>query len=96
MKEYYIAGELAAMVRVSPRTIRFYDQKNLLTPVGYSEGKYRLYGKIDEALSALDTDHEERILQNIRVAMQSGILLIITHRRESLKNLGKFMCLELS
>ena len=45
MKKYYTAGELAAMARVSPRTIRFYDQKNLLTPVGYSEGKYRLYDK---------------------------------------------------
>ena len=51
---------------------------------------------LDEALSALDTDHEKRILQNIRAAMQSGILLIITHRRESLKNLGEFTCLELS
>ena len=50
---------------------------------------------LDEALSALDTDHEKRILQNIRAAMQSGILLVITHRRESLKNLGEFMCLEL-
>ena len=50
---------------------------------------------LDEALSALDTDHEKRILQNIRAAMQSGILLIITHRRESMKNLGEFTCLEL-
>ena len=45
MEDYYTAGELAAIARVSPRTIRFYDQKNLLTPVGYSEGKYRLYDK---------------------------------------------------
>ena len=50
---------------------------------------------LDEALSALDTDHEKRILKNIRAAMQSGILLIITHRRESLKNLGEYMCPEL-
>ena len=50
---------------------------------------------LDEALSALDTDHEKKILQNIRAAMQSGILLIITHRRESLKNLGEYICLEL-
>lgn len=50
---------------------------------------------LDEALSALDSDHEKKILQNIRAAMQSGILLVITHRRESLKNLGEFMCLEL-
>lgn len=45
MEEYYTAGELADLARVSPRTIRFYDQKNLLTPVGYSKGKYRLYDK---------------------------------------------------
>ena len=45
MDKYYTAGELADMARVSPRTIRFYDQKNLLTPIGYSEGKYRLYDK---------------------------------------------------
>ena len=50
---------------------------------------------LDEALSALDTDHEKKILHNIREAMQSSILLIITHRRESLKNLGEFTCLEL-
>ncbi|MCH5341641.1 MAG: ABC transporter ATP-binding protein [Acetatifactor sp.] len=50
---------------------------------------------LDEALSALDTDHEKRILQNIRSAMESGILLVITHRRESLKNLGEYTCLEL-
>ena len=50
---------------------------------------------LDEALSALDTDHEKRILKNIREVMKSGILLIITHRRESLKNLGDFTCLEL-
>ena len=50
---------------------------------------------LDEALSALDTDHEKKTLHNIREAMQSSILLIITHRRESLKNLGEFTCLEL-
>ena len=50
---------------------------------------------LDEALSALDADHEKRILQNIRSAMESGILLIITHRKESLKHLGEYTCLEL-
>lgn len=50
---------------------------------------------LDEALSALDTEHEKLILQNIRAVMQTGILLIITHRRESLKNLGEYTCLEL-
>lgn len=51
---------------------------------------------LDEALSALDTDHEKRILQNIRTAMKPGILLIITHRRESLRNLGQYTCLDLA
>lgn len=50
---------------------------------------------LDEALSALDTDHEKHILQNVRAAMKQGILLVITHRRESLKNLGEYGCLEL-
>lgn len=44
-KEYFTAGELAALAGVSPRTIRFYDKKGLLCPVGYSEGNYRLYDR---------------------------------------------------
>lgn len=39
----YTAGELAKKLGVSARTIRFYDEKKLLTPCGYSEAGYRLY-----------------------------------------------------
>lgn len=39
----YTAGELAKLLGVSPRTIRFYDEKNLLTPCAYSGAGYRLY-----------------------------------------------------
>ncbi len=39
----YTAGELAKKLGVSGRTIRFYDEKNLLPPCGYSEAGYRLY-----------------------------------------------------
>lgn len=39
----YTAGELAKKLGVSGRTIRFYDEKNLLLPCGYSEAGYRLY-----------------------------------------------------
>ncbi len=42
MKQY-TAGQLADLAGVSPRTIRYYDQKGLLNPVGRSEGGYRLY-----------------------------------------------------
>ena len=41
----YTAGELAKKLGVSARTIRFYDEKNLLLPCGYSEAGYRLYNK---------------------------------------------------
>ncbi len=47
MKQY-TAGELAQLAGVSSRTIRYYDQRGLLTPEGYSDSGYRLYG--NEAL----------------------------------------------
>lgn len=43
MKARYTAGELAGLVGVSSRTVRFYDTKGLLKPVAYTEGGYRLY-----------------------------------------------------
>ena len=42
MKQY-TAGMLAELAGVSSRTIRYYDQKGILHPTGYSEGGYRLY-----------------------------------------------------
>ena len=42
MKQY-TAGELAKQLGVSARTVRFYDEKNLLPPCGYTEAGYRLY-----------------------------------------------------
>lgn len=44
MKEKrYTAGELAAFAGITVRTVRFYDIKGLLKPVGYSESGYRYY-----------------------------------------------------
>ncbi len=39
----YTAGELAKKLGVSARTVRFYDEKGILSPVGYSEAGYRIY-----------------------------------------------------
>lgn len=39
----YTAGELAKKLGVSARTVRFYDEKQILLPCGYSEAGYRLY-----------------------------------------------------
>ncbi len=47
----YTAGELAKKLGVSARTVRFYDEKNLLSPHGYSEAGYRLYN--DESAERL-------------------------------------------
>lgn len=51
MKKRYTAGELAKIAGVSSRTIRFYDEKGILKPCGYSDGEYRLYD--DEAILRL-------------------------------------------
>lgn len=44
-QERFTVGELAALAGVSPRTIRYYDKKGLLSPVAYSENQYRQYDK---------------------------------------------------
>ena len=41
--KYYTAGTLAELAGVSSRTIRYYDQKGVLRPTGYTDGGYRLY-----------------------------------------------------
>lgn len=45
-KKKYTIGEFGRISGISPKTIRFYDEKGLLKPVGYSEAGYRYY---DEA-----------------------------------------------
>ncbi|MGN1085096.1 MAG: MerR family transcriptional regulator, partial [Lachnospiraceae bacterium] len=42
-EKHYTAGEIAKISGVSSKTIRFYDEKGLLKPVGYSEAGYRYY-----------------------------------------------------
>ena len=42
-KKSYTIGEFGKISGVSPKTIRFYDEKGLLKPVGYSESGYRYY-----------------------------------------------------
>ena len=39
----YTAGELAKILNVSARTVRFYDEKGILKPLDHSESGYRLY-----------------------------------------------------
>ena len=39
----YTAGALAELAGVSSRTVRYYDTKGILHPIGYTESGYRLY-----------------------------------------------------
>lgn len=39
----YKTGELAKLAGVSVRTIRYYDSKGILKPIGLSDSGYRLY-----------------------------------------------------
>jgi len=45
-KKKYTIGKFGRIAGISPKTLRFYDEKGLLKPVGYSEAGYRYY---DEA-----------------------------------------------
>lgn len=49
MPKYYTSGEFANKAHVSIRTIRYYDQKNLLKPSAYSAGGARRYTDQDFA-----------------------------------------------
>lgn len=42
-KKKYTIGEFGRLAGISPKTIRFYDEKGLLKPVDYSESGYRYY-----------------------------------------------------
>ncbi len=45
MSRYYRVGEVAALTRVSVRTLHHYDRIGLLRPAQHSAGGYRLYGE---------------------------------------------------
>ena len=42
---FFLIGELAKLLDVSPKTIRFYEEEGLLSPERH--GKYRVYKPID-------------------------------------------------
>lgn len=48
-KTYYSSGEFARMAHVTLRTIRYYDQKNILKPSRIGSGGARLYSEEDFA-----------------------------------------------
>src|SRR5690606_37621356 len=50
MKEYWKIGELASLTGLTIRTLRYYDQIDLLPPSQYTESGHRLYTKTDLAL----------------------------------------------
>ncbi len=45
-KDTYTTAELAALAHISPRTLRYYDQRGLLVPRRHANG-YRCYGPAD-------------------------------------------------
>lgn len=49
MTQYYTSGEFAEKAHVSIRTIRYYDQKNLLKPAARAKGGARRYTDQDFA-----------------------------------------------
>ena len=64
MPKYYTSSEFAEKAHVSIRTIRYYDQKNLLKPTAYSVGGARRY-----------TDHDFAKLQQFLLLKYLGFSL---------------------
>ncbi|MGE8206881.1 MerR family transcriptional regulator [Heyndrickxia sp. NPDC080065] len=64
MKEYWKVGELATLTGLTIRTLRYYDQIDLLSPSQYTESGHRLYTKTDLV-----------ILQQILALKQMGLSL---------------------
>lgn len=51
-REYLTIGELAARSGVPISTVRYYERRGLVAPLGRSSGDYRLYGQ--QAISDMD------------------------------------------
>lgn len=48
VSDMHTIQQLAALAQVSTRTLRYYDEIQLLAPAQYSEAGYRLYGEAEE------------------------------------------------
>lgn len=64
MDKLYTAGELAKLIGVTSRTVRYYDKKGILKPIDYSKGGYRLYD-----------NNSAMKLQKIRMLQYAGLSL---------------------
>lgn len=70
----YTVSQLAAISGVSPRTLRYYDEIDLLKPERVSEGGYRLYGQaqVDRLQQILFYRELEMSLEEIRNVLASS------------------------
>lgn len=70
----YTAGELARVLGVSARTVRFYDEKGILAPVGHSESGYRIYDEtsVEKLQKILMLRFLDFSLEQIRGIMGEG------------------------
>lgn len=78
----YTAGELAGLIGVSSRTIRFYDKKGLLIPVDYSSRGYRLYN--EDSILQLQTI---KMLQYIGMSLQEIKAYLVKEENTEFKDI---------
>lgn len=70
---YYKIGQLASLVAVSPRTIRYYEEIGLLNSMRRLEGRRRVY-----------TDHDYQRLKFIKRLKHLGLTLAEMHELDAL------------
>jgi DNA-binding transcriptional MerR regulator len=75
---YYKIGQLANLVAVSPRTIRYYEEIGLLNSMRRLEGRRRVY-----------TDQDYQRLKFIKRLKHLGLTLAEMHELEALKQIHR-------
>jgi DNA-binding transcriptional MerR regulator len=90
MKRQWRVGELAKMVGITIRTLRFYDQIGLFSPSGYSSSKYRLYtekdiSRLQQILSLKELGLSLEQIKAIMSGDQLSLLDIISLQIDRLK-----------
>ena len=84
-KDLYKINQVAAMLKTTPRTIRYYEQIGLLPQVKRTHGRMRLYTQSDIDLIREIKQYQDKglSLEEIKIEMQKFQQTILMNREEN-------------
>lgn len=85
-EELFTIGELAKLCDVTVRTLRYYEEMDLIAPVGRTSGKYRLYdARSIKRLQAIQT------FQSLNYSLEQILVILGPYSRiETLEKANAF------